>query len=496
MSLSSAARIAQSSLNAVTAETSVLSRNISGASSTTFFSRKTVNVLTAPHGSQVLTVTRASNLAVFESLLRAASAKAGEEAVASGLDMLNQTIGDISSTIEAGANASPAALLSNFTNALQLYEASPSNSSLASTAIEAARSLAQGLNSASTIVSELRQHADSEIAASVQKINALLTQMQTVNREIVSGIGAGADVTDAQDRRDDILTQLAQEIGITVTAGVNGDLSIYTDGGVTLFQGGTARAVTFQPVSAYTPATAGEAVIIDGVPVTGPLAAMPSESGRLAGLSALRDHFATVYQAQLDGIARALIESFAESDQSGTGPKLPGLFTVANADSLPESSAGLAQQLRISSNADPEQSGNPLLLRDGGICGNPDYAYNHTGDASYQGRLSELLEKLSSPQTFHPAGAIGTSASLSGYASLSVSWLQGQRSNTASQQAYQSTLLSTASSALSNETGVNLDAEMSKMLDLERSYSATAKLIATIDGMFATLLASLGRASA
>ncbi|HET6377501.1 MAG TPA: flagellar hook-associated protein FlgK [Methylocella sp.] len=495
MSLSSAARIAQSSLNAVTAETSVHSRNISGASSTTFFSRKTINVLAAP-GSQVLTVTRATNLAVFDNLLRAASAKAREEAVASGLDMLNQTIGDISSTTEAGTNTSPAALLSNFTNALQLYESSPSNPPLASAAIEAARSLTQGLNSASTIVSELRQHADSEIAASVQKINALLAQVQTVTREIVSGIGAGADVTDAQDRRDNILIQLAQEIGITATTGVNGSITIYTDGGVTLFQGGTARAVTFQPVSTYTPATAGEAVIVDGIPVTGPLAAMPCESGRLAGLSALRDHFATVYQAQLDGIARALIESFAESDQLGTAPNLPGLFTAADMNSLPTSSTGLAQQLQINSNADPQRSGNPLLLRDGGICGNPNYTYNQTGDAGYQGRLSELLEKLSSTQTFHPAGEIGTNASLSGYASQSVSWLQAQRSNTASQQAYQNALHSTASAALSNETGVNLDTEMSKMLDLERSYSATAKLIATIDGMFATLLASLERASA
>ena len=53
---------------------------------------------------------------------------------------------------------------------------------------------------------------------------------------------------------------------------------------------------------------------------------------------------------------------------------------------------------------------------------------------------------------------------------------------------YQSTLLNTATTALSNATGVNLDNEMSQMLDLENSYSATAKLISTIDTMFSTLL--------
>ena len=69
---------------------------------------------------------------------------------------------------------------------------------------------------------------------------------------------------------------------------------------------------------------------------------------------------------------------------------------------------------------------------------------------------------------------------------------RGIRSNAASHSSYQSTLLSTATTALSNATGVNLDTEMSKMLDLENSYSATAKLLPTIDGMFGTLLTALG----
>jgi flagellar hook-associated protein FlgK len=33
---------------------------------------------------------------------------------------------------------------------------------------------------------------------------------------------------------------------------------------------------------------------------------------------------------------------------------------------------------------------------------------------------------------------------------------------------------------------------MSKMLDLENSYSATAKLLSTLDGMFGTLLTDIG----
>jgi len=133
-----------------------------------------------------------------------------------------------------------------------------------------------------------------------------------------------------------------------------------------------------------------------------------------------------------------------------------------------------------------------LLLRDGGISGNPDYVYNASGGASYQGRLSQLLTNLSSATSFAAAGDIAVNTTLGGYAMASASWLEAQRSNAASQSSYQSTLLSTATTALSNATGVNLDTEMSKMLDLENSYSATAKLLSTIDGMFGTLLTALG----
>jgi flagellar hook-associated protein 1 FlgK len=250
--------------------------------------------------------------------------------------------------------------------------------------------------------------------------------------------------------------------------------------------------VTFTQTSTYTASTVGNAVYVDGVPITGSSAAMPSLSGNIVGLANLRDQITVTYQAQLDNVAGALITTFAESDQNGTGPNLPGLFTTAGASSLPSSITGLAGQIEVNPTVDPNQGGNPSLLRDGGISGNPNYVYNKSGDAGYQGRLSQLLANLSAAQTFSPAGGIATNSSLSGYASASVSWLEAQRSTAASQSTYQSTLLNTATTALSNATGVNLNNEMSKMLDLENSYSATAKLLSTIDGLFGTLLTDLG----
>jgi flagellar hook-associated protein 1 FlgK len=431
---------------------------------------------------------------VFQNLLGATSANATQSALLSGINTLNETIGNLSSSSSSSTTSSassPSALLSNFTDALQSYEASPSDSTLAGAAVAAAVTLAQGLNSATATVNQVREQADSGIATSVQTINSLLTQFQTANAQIVNGTATGADVTNAQNTRDNILTQLAQQIGITTTTGANGNMSIYTDSGVTLFQGGAARNVTFSPTNSYTAATTGNAVYVDGVAVTGASASMPITSGTIAGLANLRDNVTVTYQAQLDGMAGALINTFAESDQTGSGPNLPGLFTTPGATSLPTSTTGLAGQISVNASVDPSQGGNALLLRDGGISGNSNYTYNTSGNTSYTTRLTQLLGNLSATQTFSAASGITTSASLSSYASASVGWLEGQYSNVSSQSTTQSTLLNTATTALSNATGVNLDNEMSKMLDLENSYSATAKLIQTIDTMFGTLITNL-----
>jgi flagellar hook-associated protein 1 FlgK len=82
--------------------------------------------------------------------------------------------------------------------------------------------------------------------------------------------------------------------------------------------------------------------------------------------------------------------------------------------------------------------------------------------------------------------------SLQDFASSSAGWLEAQRQGASQQVAYQETLLAQASEALSNATDVNMDDETALMLQLEKSYSASAKLISVIDQMLKTLLNAVG----
>ena len=497
MSLSAAFNVISSSFAVNSAQTAVVSNNIANAN-TPGYSREIANVVTNSYGgADVASVTREANAALLEQVSNSTSQAATQQAISDGLSTLAQTVDDsASASSTSGANqngASPSAMLANLQTALSTYGASPTSSSAAQAVVSAASALASSLNGGSATVAQVRERADQNMATSVGKINSLLSQFTAANNAVVTGLQTGANVASAEDARDSIVTQLSQQIGVSTVTAANGSESIYTDSGVALFQD-TPRIVSFTPTPTLVDGASGAPVTIEGVPITGVNSPMPIQSGALAGYAALRDTLAPEYQAQLDQIAGGLINAFAESDQSATPtlPSLPGLFTTAGATSLPSMSAttGLAAAIEVNPNVDPSQGGNPNLLRDGGISdpGNPAYTYNPAGSASFTGRIQELAGQISASQSFDPSAGLGSSSSLADYANASVSWLQSENQQASNASSYQSALATQATGALSNATGVNLDAEMTNMLNLENSYASSAKLLATVTSMFSALL--------
>jgi flagellar hook-associated protein 1 FlgK len=84
------------------------------------------------------------------------------------------------------------------------------------------------------------------------------------------------------------------------------------------------------------------------------------------------------------------------------------------------------------------------------------------------------------------------SASIFSFASASTAWLQEARKVANDAAGYATTLLQRSSDSLAKETGVSIDEEMTSLLELERSYQASTRLISTIDSMMQSLLAAAG----
>lgn len=482
MSLSTALSIAQSSLLNTGKQTSVVSRNMMESKNPDYARRTAVLASSAP-GSRVVDIQRAANDQIFRQNLSALSSWSGQNALNIGIERLGLSINGVENV------SSPANAIAELQKSLQTYSASPSNRTLAESAVNAARQVVRTLNEGTENIQNLRIETDQQIAGAVGELNSLLAQFQEANKAVVSGTKSGRDVSDALDQRDAILKKIAEYVPISPSVRGDNDMVLVTKDGSMLFET-TARSVTFDPSAGYAAGMSGNTVYIDGVPLVMASGGNTDASGSLAGMIQLRDSVSSTMQSQLDEMARGLITAFAESDLTGVGPDAVGLFTWPGAPDIPAAGTlehGLAGRISLNAAYDPAKGGNPELLRDGGANG-ADYVANTGNHASFADRLIELGNKMTEPMTFDPAAGISATSSLTTYSSNSIGWFQGVRKEAASAVEAKSALAMRTAEALSNEIGVNDDMEMSLLLELEHTYQASARLIKAVDDMLSSLL--------
>ncbi|QKC88853.1 flagellar hook-associated protein FlgK [Mesorhizobium sp. NZP2234] len=484
MSLSSALSIAQSALMNTARQTSVVSRNVADASNPDYTRRIAVVTSTAP-GARSVDIQRVTNDLLFRQNLSALSAYSGQNALYSGMDQLDVSVNGVDNA------SSPSTAIANLQQALQLYATSPSNQNLGSSVIDAARQVVRSLNEGSQAVQDFRTQTDSQIDTAVKDLNSLLSQFQDANQAVMSGTRSGTDVSDALDQRDALLKKISEYVPVSTFTRGDNDMVITTGDGTTLFET-IPRTVSFTPSAGYAAGATGNTIYIDNVPVSAGAGGNTSASGKLAGLLQLRDGVASTMQSQLDETARGLITAFAETATSM--PNAAGLFTWSGAPAVPAASTlvnGLASTISINTAMDPSTGGNPTLLRDGGANGAA-YVSNTSGGASYSSLLVAYGDRLDQPMTFDPAAGISATSSVSDYAANSIGWLQGMRQQASTAANAKEALAQRSSEALSNATGVNVDQEMSLLLDLEHTYQASARMMKTVDDMMTALLNAVG----
>ncbi|UUP16826.1 flagellar hook-associated protein FlgK [Nitratireductor thuwali] len=486
MSLTTALGIAQSALFNTSRQTSTASRNISEASNPDYARRSSILSSTGA-GARVAEVRRATNEVLFRQNLSAISSWQAQSGLSRGLDTLQLQINGVDNA------TSPAASLSQLMQALETYAATPSNKTLAENAVNAARATVRTLNNGTTAIQSFRAGADREITQSVEELNRLLADFESVNREIVTGTRMGRDVNDALDQREALLKKISEYVPVSTITRSDNDMVVMTRDGTTLFET-IPRPITFASTGTYTAGTSGNQVYVDGVPLAAGTGGNTTATGKLAAQLQLRDTVAVHMQRQLDEVARGLIAAFAETDPGGVMADAAGLFTWPGGPALPASGTlvdGLAGTIAVNAAMDSTQGGNPELLRDGGANGAA-YVHNSTGGASFSDLLLAYTAKLDEPMAFDPTASLGASMSLAAFSSGSISWLESLRQEASSGAEAKEALVTRTGTALSNETGVNIDEEMALLLDLEHSYQASARLMSIVDEMLATLM-SIGR---
>lgn len=451
MALGSALSTARSSLKATSGQINIVSQNIAGARDPNY-TRRTSYINSGFGGSVYALVRRDGNQQLLTNYLIKSSQATASGVIATGADRL--------SFIHSGDDfsRSPAKLLSSFRDALQTYYNEYDKPGTGDSAIARARDLVESLNRGSRDIEKLRSDTDEDIKTSVDHINDLLNQFHDLEQQIVKATAAGRDAYGYMDQRDGILKELSQEIGITAATHSDGTTTIYGMDGSTLYDK-IPRKITFEPSFALPAGAAGGAVLVDGVPLSHTSFKDPNGSGNLGGLLKVRDDIAPQYQKQLDEIAAALMDMFQ-------GP--PSLFLDGGDSSV----TGLSGRLSINPDFDSEQGGSAAALGD-------------------RDRILEFLEKFKEDRNYGDGTGISGTPNILKFAESSTAWLEATRKDATNAAQYQNTMFMRAYEALSNETGVNTDDEMALMLQLEQTYSATARVISTVGKMLDDLMMAI-----
>jgi len=329
MSLGSALAIAMSGLQANQAALSITSSNIANAQTPGYVSESIdqAEVVTGTDGASVNVtgVNRQLNQYVQAQLRTETSGGGYADQMAGVLTQLQSVYGT------PGAAGSLETAYSNFTTALQSLSTTSGSSSSQISALTAAQSLAQQLNSTTQGIQTLRSNAEQDISTSVTQANADLAQIAQINTQLQGLSPTDPTASTLMDQRDTAINGLSQLMGISVSTIGNNQTSIYTTNGVQLV-GAQASTLSFNSqgtLDANSQWNANPAVSSVGtITCTLPngsnvdmIATGSITSGQIGADLTLRDKTLVQAQAQVDQLAASI--SSAASDQTTAGTAAP-----------------------------------------------------------------------------------------------------------------------------------------------------------------------------
>jgi flagellar hook-associated protein 1 FlgK len=323
MSLSNAISAALSGLRVTQTGVGLIADNIANAE-TPGHIRKSILQGSAAFNSggvQLLGVTRELDIFV-QRQLRAELAGAS---YATKVDDFYQRIAQIYG--QPGGLNSLDTLYNNFSNSLRSLVTSPESIAMRTNVLNQAAVLAQQLNAMSGDIQELRTQAEISISSAVNRVNEILQSIEGISGHLASASAASSESAGLLDTRDSLIAELSKLMDVRVVEFERGQVSIFTNSGVSLFDHKAARLSfdsrdTIAPQSLWNmDANLRQVGTIKLVTPTGYeldlIADKAIRSGEIAANLEMRDQILVQAQAQIDEIAHALALAMSNRTVSG-----------------------------------------------------------------------------------------------------------------------------------------------------------------------------------
>jgi flagellar hook-associated protein 1 FlgK len=337
----------------------------------------------------------------------------------------------------------------------------PGDLSTRTALLERADTLAHSLHRAADELVALRDGQLAEAVSLVDQANAATVRIAELNDEIRAATAAGIDAHDLADERDLLVLELSGITGAVARPGELGTVDVFLDGS-TLVRGNRAELLTVAEAGPLAGALAGTGLqevqvrwAIDGTPVR-------VQQGQLGGVLSGANSLVPQALADLDGVAATLVATVNGLHQSGQG--LDTLLDL-NLDFF-DPTGTRASTISLS----VDVAGQPSRIAAAALGAGP-------LDASMAQQLAALATS--------PTGADAAYQTMIGR--LAVESQAADR-----RDRVQDLVVRQVDDARISVSGVNLDEELTAMVQEQRAYEAAARMITTVDEMLDVLINRTG----
>jgi flagellar hook-associated protein 1 FlgK len=314
---------------------------------------------------------------------------------------------------------------------------------------------------------EIQNDVDFQVKSSIEEVNGFSRQIADLNDKIQQVEATGATANDERDRRDLMIKKLGEKIDIRWAEGADGMVTVTAGNSALLVAGHESKEMYVRSTPATDYKREGNADIFykskeSGTPV---VVTQQFKGGVIGAALEVRDQVVNGLLDDLDRMAYTLGKEVNHAHQQGFdryNQKGEDFFDLG------ESPHGLAERFSVSQS----------ILNDVGRiagAGRP----NAPGDNTVANVISSIQYKpvmedgVTTIDDFYN-GVVGRLG------------VMAKRANT-SQEA-QKDIVSQLNNIRESISGVSLDEETAKMIEFQKGFDASARLIRTADELFDTVL--------
>ncbi len=359
----------------------------------------------------------------------------------SGADAQSAILEQLQPYFSSTSGEDIASELSAFSASLASLSANPTDGGVRQGVLSAGQNLADAFNTTASALASAASQANSEVTQSVAAINSLTAQIAQLNPQVNKLLQGGQDGGTLEDQRDQLLQQLSQLTGLSITQSTDGE-TITTGNGAPLVIGDQSF-----PLQTTTDNDGTQEVLdSSGNDITSSLT-----SGQIGGAIQVRDTTISGFVSQLNALATQVANAFNAAQAGGfddNGNSGQPFFSIS------ANPSDVAGQITVSLS-------DPTLI-----------AASSDGSAGSNGNVANLSAALASGL---PSGEAPASA----YSSLVF-----QVGNAASNASAESTAVGLNLQQLTDQqgsvSGVNTDEEATNLIRFQTAYEAAARIVSTI----------------